>query len=326
MGDSRICVPILGGVLAGAGVWRWAFWIDVPFSAMVALLVRRVLPGRDAAADVPIVPRIAVAGQLALLGLAALPIAWGGASATPGHAALGTALGVGLFGLMLYRERRAVCLGIPHLLPSRVFDPRSNVGAVTLTVALMGGSTSAVLFLPLVASRAYGFPPIAGGYFGGVMAISWTLAALATAAVVAGRFRRGLVIAGPCLMLFGLGLESFALVIGSPPLMVFAMVPLGVGIGGAWAHLGALLMEVALPDERDLASACITTTQLIAGALGSAVAGTTANLAGLAVAAMAGDPTDIVRAAHWLFLVFAMIPLVGVATAWRAVRPAWRDS
>jgi hypothetical protein len=267
-----------------------------------------------------------VAGQLALLGLAALTIAWGGASATSGDAALGTAVGIGLFALMLYRERLAACTGAPHLLPTGSFDPRTEVGAVTSTMALMGSSTAAVLFLPLIASRAYGMPAIAGGYFGGVMAISWTLAALVTASVVDGRSRRRLVVAGPVLMLCGLGLESVALVSGVPALMVCAMVPLGVGIGGSWAHLGALLMETALPDERDLASACITTTQLIAGALGSAVAGTVANLAGLAAAVTAGETLDIVRAAHWLFLIFAAVPLVGVATAWRAIRPAWRNS
>jgi len=323
-GVAALSGPCLGGILAAAGAWRWAFWIDVPFAAVIALLVHLVLPGR--AAGETTVARIPVAGQLALLGLAALTIAWGGASATSGHAALGTALGLGLFVLTLYRERLAASTGAPHLLPTGAFDPRTEVGAVTATMALMGGSTAAVLFLPLVTSRAYGLPAIASGYFGGVMAISWTLSALTTASVVVGRSRRRLVVAGPLLMLSGLGLESLALVTGAPALMICAMVPLGAGIGGCWAHLGSLLMETALPDERELASACITTTQLIAGALGSAVAGTVANLAGLAAAVTAGETLDIVRAAHWLFLVFAAVPLVGVATAWRAIRPAWRDS
>jgi hypothetical protein len=35
---------------------------------------------------------------------------------------------------------------------------------------------------------------------------------------------------------------------------------------------------------------------------------------------------DIVRAAQWLFLIFAVVPLVGVLTAWRAIQPAWRES
>ncbi len=325
-GVAALSGPLVGGVLAAAGAWRWAFWIDVPFAAIIALLVHLVLPGRDGAAREANVPRMPVGGQLGLLGLSALTIAWGGTSATSGRAALGTALGIGLFAVMLYRERLAARAGAAHLLPTGAFDPRTEVGAITSTMALMRGSTAAVLFLPLVASRAFGMPAIAGGYYSGVMAISWTLAALVTASVVAGSSRRRLVVAGPLLMLCGLGLESIALATGVPALMVCAMVPLGVGIGGAWAHLGALLIETALPAERDLASARITTTQLIAGALGSAVAGTVANLAGLAAAVIAGDLLDIVHAAHWLFLIFAAVPLVGVATAWRAIRPAWRDS
>jgi MFS family permease len=325
-GVAALSGPFVGGVLAAAGAWRWAFWIDVPFAACIALLVHRVLPGPDADVSETSIPRIPVAGQLILLGLAALTIAWGGASASSGHAVFGTAFGIGLFVLMLYRERQAARSGAPHLLPTGAFDPRTEVGAVTSTMALMGCSNAAVLFLPLIASRAYGVSPIVGGYFGGVMAVCWTLAALATASVVKGRSRRRLVVAGPLLMLCGLALESIALATGVPALMVCAMIPLGVGIGGSWAHLGALLMETALPEERDLASACITTVQLIAGALGSAIAGTVANLAGLAEAVTAGDAMDIVRAGHWLFLIFAAVPMVGVVTAWRAIAPAWRDS
>jgi MFS family permease len=193
-------------------------------------------------------------------------------------------------------------------------------------MALMGASNAAVLFLPLIGTRGYGFSPIAGGYFGGVMAISWTLAALVTASIVRGRSRRSLIVAGPILMACGLGLESVALAMDVPALMVCAMVPIGFGIGGAWAHLGSLLMETAVPDERDLASACITTTQLIAGALGSAVAGTLANLAGLAAAITAGNTTDIVLAGHCLFLIYTVVPLLGIVTARRAIKPAWRDS
>ena len=87
-GVAALSGPFLGGILAAAGAWRWAFWIDVPFAAFIALLVHHVLPGREgdtgvASAGIP------VAGQLALLGLAALTIAWGGSSATAVHAAVG---------------------------------------------------------------------------------------------------------------------------------------------------------------------------------------------------------------------------------------------
>jgi MFS family permease len=118
-GVAALSGPFLGGILAAAGAWRWAFWIDVPFAAFIALLVRHVLPGREGDASVSSVG-IPVAGQLALLGLSALTIAWGGSSATAGDAALGSAL----FVLMLYRERLAASCGMPHLLPTRAFDPQ----------------------------------------------------------------------------------------------------------------------------------------------------------------------------------------------------------
>lgn len=318
-GGAALSGPLVGGLLAGAGFWRWAFWIDLPFAAMIALLVYRVLPRNDSASLDDPAPRMAVPGQLALLGLSSLPIAWSGASATTPNAMVGITVGIVVFWLMLYRERQAIRADAPHLLPTGAFVPTSPVGAITSTMGLMAASTSAILFLPLVAARAYGFPPVAGGYFGGVMAISWTLTALLTASFVNPRVRRRLVVGGPFLMLFGLCAEALALSTGSLPLMLSAMVPIGVGIGGAWAQLGALLMEAALPIERDLASACITTTQLIAGAAGSALAGTVANLAGLSAAAVAGDATSTVRAAQLLFLIFAALPLIGGATACRAV-------
>jgi MFS family permease len=320
-GVAALSGPFVGGMLASIGAWRWAFWMDVPFAAFVALLVHRVLPAH--ANDGP-VRRFDSVSQLTLLGLSALPIAWGGAAANAGHAAAGTMIGLAIFAFMMLRERQAVRSGAPHLLPTGAFDPRSDLGAVTLTMALMGGCLSAILFLPLIASRAYGFPPLARGYFGGVMAISWTLAALATASVTRPRTRRRIIIFGPLLMLTGLCAEAAALANDSLSMMMFAMIPLGAGIGGAWAHLGTLLMETALPAERDLASACITTMQLIAGAIGSAVAGTIANLAGLAAAAMSGETTAITRAAVWLFLFFALIPAIGTLTASRAVKHAWR--
>ena len=268
-------------------------------------------------------PRIATLGQLLLLGLSSLPIAWGGASATVRDAATGTCLGLALFWLMLYREAGATKAGSPRLLPTGTFNPRTAIGAVSLTMALMAASTTSVLYLPLVASRAYGFSPMAGGYFGGAMAISWTLTALATASVAEPRPRRRLVIGGPVLMLSGLIAECLALSTGSLPVMILAMIPLGAGIGASWAQLGALLMETALPAERDLASALISTIQLIAGAIGSAVVGVVANLAGLATAATAGDAAGIAQAAQWLFLVFSALPLVAIGTARRAGRNAW---
>jgi FtsH-binding integral membrane protein len=74
---------------------------------------------------------------------------------------------------------------------------------------------------------------------------------------------------------------------------------------------------VAPAGEQDLASASITTVQLFATALGAALAGMVANLAGLT------DPGGVAgtaNAASWLFGVFALAPLLGILTARRVVR------
>ncbi|MGA8550836.1 MAG: MFS transporter, partial [Stellaceae bacterium] len=38
---GALCGPLVGGLLAGWGRWRWAFWVDVPLAAAVALLAER---------------------------------------------------------------------------------------------------------------------------------------------------------------------------------------------------------------------------------------------------------------------------------------------
>jgi predicted MFS family arabinose efflux permease len=53
---------------------------------------------------------------------------------------------------------------------------------------------------------------------------------------------------------------------------------LGAGIGVGWAQLGALLMAVAPPADRDVAGPFITTTQTLAAVFGSALAGMLATL------------------------------------------------
>lgn len=89
-------------------------------------------------------------------------------------------------------------------------------------------------------------------------------------------------------------------------------------MGLAWPHLLTRVFQVAPAGEQDLAAASITTVQLFATALGAALAGMVANLAGLT------DPGGIAgmaSAAGWLFGVFALAPIFAVFTALRVIRP-----
>jgi hypothetical protein len=91
----------------------------------------------------------------------------------------------------------------------------------------------------------------------------------------------------------------------------------GFGVGPGWPHLLSRVLLVADEDEQDLAAASLTTVQLIVSALGAALAGMVANLAGLTDPG--GEP-GASSAATWLFGVFAVAPAVAVLTAVRCTR------
>jgi MFS family permease len=76
------------------------------------------------------------------------------------------------------------------------------------------------------------------------------------------------------------------------------------------------MIRAAAAPERDLAAALISTTQLIALAFGSALAGMVATLGGLPGAR---TPVEVARAAFWLFAVFALGPAAAFVTAGRVL-------
>lgn len=88
-------------------------------------------------------------------------------------------------------------------------------------------------------------------------------------------------------------------------------------MGLAWPHLLTRVFQAAPAGEQDLTSASITTVQLFATALGAALAGMVANLAGLTEP---GGIAGTMSAAGWLFGVFALAPVIGVFTALRVIR------
>jgi MFS family permease len=45
-GVASLSGPMVGGILAGWGLWRWAFWIDVPLAAAVGAVAQRTIAAR----------------------------------------------------------------------------------------------------------------------------------------------------------------------------------------------------------------------------------------------------------------------------------------
>jgi MFS family permease len=318
-GVGALCGPLLGGILAGWGLWRWAFWIDVPVAAAVALLGERTALARAGAAAGATGPIAAIGfGRLGLLGSAVLAVAVGGASGRALTSGFGLLAGTLLLLAMLAIDGAAdPHAGRSRLLPTGAFNPESALGAVSLAMALMAGSTTAALYVPYVVTAIGGHPPITGGYLNADVAVAWTLAAFATASAGPGSARRWIV-CGPVMIAFGLVLTGWSLQRGSLVLIAATLFPVGAGVGVAWAHLCSLMMASAKAAERDIASAFISTLQLIAQAFTSALSGMVANLAGFA------DPTlgaaGVTRSVVWVFLVFSLLSAAALPAAIRAVR------
>ena len=200
-----------------------------------------------------------------------------------------------------------------RMLPAGAFDPRTALGAVSATMGLLIMTGAPCSFIPYILRVGHGFAPLVGGYVNSAYAVSWTFVSFVTAS--AGRARaRETMILGPLLMLAGLAMVAVTLPGGDLAWVIAGLGLLGAGIGIGWAHLGAMLMAVAAPGDRDTAGPFITTTQTLAAVFGSAIAGMVANLAGMAEAA---TPADLATTTMWLFGVLCAVPLAALFTAWR---------
>jgi EmrB/QacA subfamily drug resistance transporter len=145
--------PLLGGLFAGAGLWRLVFLINVPLGlAALFILITRVPESSNPAAQ-PIDYPGAVAATLALAGLT-----YGFISAPSqgfGAPAVALSLGVGVIGaaLFVWIESRST----HPMLPFSLF--RSNVfsGTNLLTLFLYGGLSAMSFFMSLNLVQAQGY-------------------------------------------------------------------------------------------------------------------------------------------------------------------------
>jgi MFS family permease len=311
--------PMVGGVLAGWGVWRWAFWIDVPFALAVGTLAEITLrksPG-PAASPAPAEAVTALA-RLGLLTGAALAVSIGSVSGktlpSGGGLALGTLL---MLGLLRVEETPGAAASF-RLLPSGAYRPGNILGAVSLTMALMAGATTAaVLYVPYVATEVGGYPAIVGGYLGALLAIAWTCASFITASARGAWAARSIII-GPISICLALAIAACALIQGSVFLMALGIGLAGAGMGVAWAHLSNLMMGHAAAAEHDVSSAFIYTNQMISSAFASALAGMIANLAGFG--STRPGTSVVVQSVAWVFISFSALAAAAIPVSIRVVR------
>ncbi|MGL5425719.1 MFS transporter [Serratia sp. JSRIV001] len=311
-GIATLVGPAVGGIFAELNAWRWAFGILLPIMVLYAAFTFRILPkGKPQQRPTPL-PLM----QLLLLAGAVLVVS-AGSLAESGWLNVG---GIVLALLLLIGLIRREGHSRARLLPHQALRRGSALASLYVTVTLLVIGMTSEIFVPYFLQTLHGQSPLISGYIAATMAAGWTLSEILSSGWRGVGIRLA-IISGPILVL--LGLLGLAVLMPIPSNghwqalgpIVLALTLVGFGIGFGWPHLLTRILQVAPQADKDIAGASITTVQLFATAFGAALAGMVTNLAGFTAP---GGIEGASSAAHWLFLLFALAPLLAIYSAWRS--------
>lgn len=313
-GAATLIGPAVGGVFAEYDAWRAAFWVLIPVTVLFMLLAWALLPKKSTEAPrrmgVPL-------AQLVLLSGVVLAISVGSIKPDAVYSVLGLAIGL----LLLYFVYRVEVRSTLRLLPKGALTARSALLPLYFSMGLMVVGMTSEVFVPYFLQVLHLQTPLLAGYISALMAAGWTLGALYSSGLKPNPAIRAIGIA-PFFIVGGLIL-AFIFVPRFGPSIInvvgvcAGMLVIGTGIGLAWPHLLTRVLESVSEDEKELAGASITTVQLIATAIGAALAGMIVNLGGFS---SPGGVVGASSAAAWLFGVYAALSVLIFFT----VRPVTR--
>jgi len=301
-GIAALTGPLIGGVFAELGEWRWGFLAMLPFCAILyAAVLRTVADEARIGSGGTLAPVL----RLGLIGGAALAIGASG-SGDDGRTAMMVVLAGVLLLVAILWERRSV----DPLFPHGMFRPTTVLGGgVAFIFFISFGTSVTAIYAPYFLTSLHDVPPLATGYVVTAQSISWTTAALLVAGFVGTRASASTAV-GP--VLSGVGVLGCALFVpeGPLPAAIAAIVLIGFGIGMAWSHVAQRIFEEAGEADRDRVTSVIPTTQALGIAFGSATAGIVADRAGLS-----GTPPPEVIAEAARLVYYALLPALGLAFA-----------
>jgi MFS family permease len=300
-GIGTLLGPVLGGLFAEAHAWRPAFGVLAGLAVVLALVTLRALskgrPENSQRSRVPVPSILALALMAATLSL----------SSTVDGIATPIMIGTGVLLLAAFivvdsRDPNGV-------LPRATYQRGSGLKWVYLTVAALCAGVMTENFIPLFGQQLAHMSPLLAGLLGAALSFGWVASQLFSA----GASTRGARILVPLgAVLLTTGLTTYGLLQvdnASVPVVVLWTVALllaGVGIGLAFPHLSvAAMSSTSDAAEGAKAAASVSTTQLIAFTLTSAIAGNLLSLGG----------ADAAVSARWLTLGIAALTLLGVVTA-----------
>jgi EmrB/QacA subfamily drug resistance transporter len=312
--------PVVGGLLTDALGWRWVFYVNLPVGVAAFVVAGRVVAeSRDPDARPLDLPGL----LLGSLGLAAVTLGliesnqrgWGSPEIV-GLLAVGVAL-LAAFGIAEGRRRQP-------MLSLRLFRDRafSTANAVVLLAgfALLGF----VFFNTLYFQAVQGWSPFQAG----LRSLPNTLAVVVSAPL-AGRLasRYGYrVPVGAGLLLAAAALWALTgIEVGTPYAQLWwKLAMLGAGLGLSISPATAAGVAAMPGAQAGVASAVITTSRQVGGALGVAVLGAVA-AARYGGATPEADPAAFLAGVHAAYLVAATALGAGAVAAVLFLRPRWAD-
>lgn len=309
-GVATLVGPLMGGLFADAGHWRWAFGVFVLQGLAVAVAALVLLPRgeKGQGGGVPV-------RQLLLVAAGVTAIA--GADLMGGFALaiLLVAVGLGLLVSSVRADARAPV----RLLPVSSGDLNSVAGLGFATMFLMtAASMGFTVYGPAILQATRGHSALTAGYVVGIEALAWTAAALAVSNLT-GVWRGRMVRAGAICATVGVAMFIWVMVDGPFWSLALAALLLGVGFGLSSAFMNQMVLAAVPEEERGLSGGAINSVRLTGAAAGAAVAGAVANLSGFGE----GLTAETARAtAVSVFALATPVAALAILSAWKMTEKA----
>jgi len=304
-GVATLVGPLMGGIFADAGHWRWAFGAFVIQGLAVALAALVLLPRGEKGGGEGVPVR-----QLVLIAVGVSAIA--GADLMGGFALTLVLVLVGL-GLLVFSVRLDAQAPV-RLLPRATGDMTSVAGLGLATMFLMtAASMGFTVYGPAILQATRGYSALSAGYVVGIEAFAWTAFALAVSSLT-GAWRGRMVRVGAASAALGVALFIWVMVDGPFWSLVLAAILLGAGFGLSSAFMNQMVLAAVPEEERGLSGGAINSVRLTGAAAGAAVAGAIANLNGF------GEGLTQETARATAFAVFGLatpVAALAILTAWR---------
>ncbi len=305
-GIAALLGPLIGGIFADLGIWRWVFWFFAAQGIAVAVAALFMLPPTNEGQGKS---QVAWA-QLGLVALGVGAIALADIAGRFSTSAALTVVGVLILMVMVWVDERAIV----RLLPAGVGKIGSVAGSgfaamFLITAASMGYSVYGPAILQTLAKQS----ALMAGYTVASESVAWTVTALLVTHLTGpwpGRFIR----IGGFLVVAAVILGAFAFPSGSVVGAVATGLALGAGFGVSYSFMSQRILSTLSGDERGTGAAAMTTVRLTGSAAGAAMAAAVANLVGVSAGI---TPQTASAAGLWVFASVIPIALLGFMATWR---------